>query len=85
MAKLTRRAFISTAGAVTGAAALSVAGPGIAAAAALSPAGTGPLPDEPVVAYVRDPKAGALSVMVGKREVTVKDRALVQRIVDAGR
>jgi hypothetical protein len=84
MAKVTRRAFISTAGAVTGAAALAAAGPGLVGAAErLGSAAGGDLPDEPVVAYVRNPKAGGLAVMVGDREVAVKDRGLVQRIVKA--
>ena len=85
MSRMSRRAFISSAGAVTGAAALGAAAIGApklaASAARLGPAG--PLPDGPVVAYVRDAKAGELAVMLGDREVAVKDAALVRRIVDA--
>jgi len=43
------------------------------------------LPDEPVVAYVRNPKAGDLRLMVGHREISVQDPTLVQRIVAAAR
>jgi len=85
MAKLTRRAFISTAGAVTGAAAITMAAPGMAAAAGLDPETGAPLPAEPFVAYVKDPSSGTVSVMVGQREVAIKDRALVRRIVNAAR
>jgi hypothetical protein len=85
MSKLSRRAFLSSAGAVTGAAALgaAVGVPKLAASAGLAKAPSGPLPDHPVVAYVRNPKKGELAVVVGDREVSVKDAALVQRIVDA--
>lgn len=87
MAKVTRRGFLSSAGAVTGAVALgaATAGPTLIAAATDVAAPTAALPDEPVVAYVRNPKAGELRLMVGHREVAVKDRALVQRIVAAAR
>jgi hypothetical protein len=84
MSRMSRRAFISTAGA-TGAAALGAAALGApqlaAATAKLGP--KGPLPDGSVVAYVRDAKAGEVAVMLGDREVAVKDAALVRRIVDA--
>lgn len=85
MSKLSRRAFLSSAGAVTGAAALgAVAGvPALAGGAGLAKAPSGPLPDGPVVAYVRNASKGELAVVVGEREVAVKDAALVRRIVDA--
>lgn len=85
MSKLSRRAFLSSAGAVTGAAALGAAGvPQLAAAAGLGAAASStPLPDAPVVAYVRNARKGELAVVVGEREVAVKDAALVRRIVDA--
>jgi len=85
MGKVTRRGFLSTAGAVTGAAALgaATAGPTLMAAAAEAATPAHPLPNEPVVAYVRDPKTGDLRLMVGHREVSVQDPALVQRILAA--
>lgn len=85
MSKLSRRAFLSSAGAVTGAAALgaAVGVPKLAGGMGLAKAPSGPLPDAPVVAYVRNARKGELAVVVGEREVAVKDVALVQRIVDA--
>ena len=86
MAKLSRRAFLSSAGAVTGAAALgAVAGvPSLASGVGLAAKRpSGPLPDGPVVAYVRNASKGELAVVVGEREVAVKDASLVRRIVDA--
>ena len=38
---------------------------------------------EPVVAYVQNPKAGVLHLMVGEREVIVEDHDLVARILNA--
>jgi hypothetical protein len=85
MAKVTRRGFLSSAGAVTGAVALgaATAGPRLISAAAEAAAPGHELPEEPVVAYVRNPKAGDVRLMVGHREVSVQDPALVQRILSA--
>ncbi len=87
MAKVTRRGFLSSAGAVSGAVALgaATAGPRLVAAAADVATPNHPLPDETVVAYVRNPKAGQIRLMVGQREVVVRDPGLVQRILAAGR
>jgi hypothetical protein len=38
---------------------------------------------EPVVAYVRDHRSSELQLMVGEREVIVRDRDLVNRILNA--
>jgi hypothetical protein len=38
---------------------------------------------EPVVAYVRDPGSGEISIMAGEREVTVQDPRLAARIARA--
>jgi hypothetical protein len=40
----------------------------------------GPVGSEPVVAYVKDPAKGEISVMSGDREVTVNDRALAAKL-----
>jgi hypothetical protein len=88
MGDMTRRRFIGAAGAVTGAAAISAVGPHLVAqAAGIDPAAldAGELPKQTVLAYVKDPASGTVSVMVGQREVTVTDRALVRRIVNAAR
>lgn len=83
MAKLSRRDFICSAGAVTGAAAIGTA-VGVPKLAGLGAnAASGPLPSKPVVAYVRDASRGELAVVVGDREVAVKDAALVRRLLDA--
>jgi hypothetical protein len=45
----------------------------------------GPVGSEPVVAYVKDPSSGEISVMSGDREVLVRDRKLAARIARAAR
>jgi hypothetical protein len=44
---------------------------------------TGPPPEEAVVAVVRDAKRGEVTVMSGTGEVTIRDRALVRRLLRA--
>jgi hypothetical protein len=41
------------------------------------------VPDEPLVAYVRDARRGEVTVTAGTREHTYRDRALVQRLLRA--
>ena len=45
----------------------------------------GPVPAEPVVAFVRDAKRGEVTVMAGTRETTYRDPALVARLEKAAR
>jgi len=40
---------------------------------------------DPVVAYVKDPSSGEISVMSGDREVTVRDHRLAAQIARAAR
>ena len=40
---------------------------------------------DPVVAYVKNPSRGEISLMVGEREVTVRDRRLAAQIARAAR
>jgi hypothetical protein len=40
-------------------------------------------PREPVIAYVRDAARGEVTVLSGTTETTYRDRALVQRLLDA--
>jgi hypothetical protein len=76
MSSATRRGFL----AMTGAGAAVVAAPGVVApAAAQAPAGAVKA-SGPLVAYVRDVRGGAVSIMVGDREVVVHDRDLVARL-----
>jgi anaerobic selenocysteine-containing dehydrogenase len=87
MERLSRRSFMKIAGAATGAAALAAAPP--IARAAVGEEGatrthpTADVPDEPVVAYVRDAARGEVTVTSGTAEHTYRDRALVQRLLKA--
>jgi anaerobic selenocysteine-containing dehydrogenase len=87
MERLSRRSFVKIAGAATGAAALAAAPP--IARAAVGEEGGRPIdpttgvPEEPLVAYVRDPERGEVTVASGTAEHTYRDRALVQRLLRA--
>ena len=76
------------AGAATGAAALATAPP-IARAAMGEEEGAqkidakSAVPEEPLVAYVRDAERGEVTVTSGTDEHTYRDRALVQRLLRA--
>ncbi len=74
----TRRRFIGATGA--GAAAVAVAP---AAAYAGDTARSRTSATEPVVAYVSDADSDELTLMVGEREVVVRDRDLVNRLLNA--
>jgi hypothetical protein len=39
----------------------------------------------PLVAYVRDPRTGEISVMAGERQVKLQDRKLAARLARAAR
>jgi hypothetical protein len=74
------------AGAATGAAALAAAPPIARAAVEEGAQRTKPttgVPEEPVVAYVRDAKRGEVTVTAGMAEHTYHDRALVKRLMRA--
>lgn len=83
-----RRSFVKRAGA----AGLSAAALGATAAA---PAGaearaeetepSGPVPAEPVVAFVRNAERGEVTVVSGSHETTYRDKALVSRLVKAAK
>ena len=90
MSDHTRRRFLALAGA--GAAAVSIAAAEPAEAKPAQP-GKSAQPEQPVtapagasgplVAYVSDVRSGAVSVMVGDREVVVNDHELVARLAHA--
>jgi anaerobic selenocysteine-containing dehydrogenase len=88
MERLSRRSFVKIAGAATGAAALAAAPP-IARAAMGDDDGAQPtepttgVPEEPLVAYVRDAQRGEVTVTSGTTEHTYRDRGLVRRLVQA--
>ena len=75
------------AGAATGAAALAAAPPIARAAVGEEDAqptnATTGVPEEPVVAYVRDAARGEVTVTSGTTEHTYRDHALVQRLLRA--
>jgi hypothetical protein len=79
MSGTTRRGFVKNSAAA--AAGMTVIGALVAEQAeAKLPAHSGP-----VVAYVRDPRTGEISVMAGEREVKVRDRKLATSIARAAR
>jgi hypothetical protein len=81
-----RRSFVKKAGAAgLGAAALGVTGAGSAGAEGRAEVTdpSGPVPSEPLVAYVRDVERGEVTVVSGTRETTYRDHALVKRLVKA--
>jgi hypothetical protein len=79
MSDLSRRSFVKTsAGAAAG---MTASGALIASRAeADTKAGS-----DPVVAYLKDPSSGEISVMTGDREVTVRDPKLAAQIARAAR
>jgi 3-hydroxyisobutyrate dehydrogenase-like beta-hydroxyacid dehydrogenase len=85
MSTFSRRSFFKAAGVATGTAMISISP---AAAAALEPAAkqtapSGPLPDEPIVAVIRNAELGEVTVLVGTTEQTYKDKQLVKRLLAA--
>jgi hypothetical protein len=80
MSDTSRRKFLAAAGAGTAATAVVSLSGGVADAATARRKGAA---TEPVVAFVQNPKAGVLHLMVGEREVIVEDHDLVARILNA--
>jgi hypothetical protein len=89
MERLSRRSFVKIAGAATGAAALAAAPPiaraGIGEEDAKHVDPSTGVPEEPVVAYVRDAQGGEVTVTSGTAEHTYRDRALVRRLLRAAK
>jgi hypothetical protein len=80
MSDFTRRGFVKTsAGAAAGMSAIG------ALAVAQAEADERAVGSDPVVAYIRDPRKGEISVMSGEREVRVRDPELAARIARAAR
>jgi hypothetical protein len=78
-----RLSLLKAAGLATGAAAVSASPALSAAMPATETAPSAPLPNEPVVAVVRDARLGEVTVMSGKTEKTYRDKVLVQRLLRA--
>ena len=88
MERLNRRSFVKVAGVATGAAALAATPPLARAAIEGSPEHIDPttgVPEEPVVAYVRDAQRGEVTVSQGTTEHTYRDRALTQKLLRAAK
>lgn len=87
MAELTRRGFIrsTSLGAVT-VGMLAVPGLATVTEAAAAPVKrTSSANHEPLVAYIRDAANGEISLMIGEREVVIRDHDLVARLHHAAR
>ena len=87
MAKLTRRDLIKQTSAGAAALGALAAVPGLAGAQGAPEAhAAGPSAADrngPLVAYLRDVAAGEIGLLVGTREIIVRDRELVQRLLRA--
>ena len=79
MSDTSRRNFLSVAGAGAAAGAVALAAGGAQVISRLR----GDSAKEPVVAHIADHKAATMTLMVGEREVLVKDRDLVIRLLNA--
>jgi hypothetical protein len=90
-----RRSFLQRSGGLAGVVAVSVATPAAVialdgTAQAETPAvpverGDGPLPSEPVMAYVSDPERSEVTVLSGTQETTFHDPVLARRLLKAAR
>lgn len=83
---ITRRQLLTTSiGAAAGITAVGsgLVVPALVAGSTRRPSGTGARSDTSIVAYVRAGSADELRLMVGNREVTVRDPELVGRLVAA--
>jgi hypothetical protein len=81
MSDLTRRGFVkNSAGAAAG---MTVVGALVAAGEADAKGGA--VGSKPVVAYVKDPRKGDISLMSGDHEVVVRDRKLAAQIARKAR
>ena len=83
MSTFSRRSFFKAAGVATGTAMISISP---AAAAAIEPGASettpsGPLPQEPIVAVVRNAELGEVTVLAGTTETTYTDKQLVKRLL----
>jgi hypothetical protein len=77
---LTRRRFVrNSAGAAAGITAIG------AMTASRADASASATHTEPVVAYLKNPSTGEISIMHGDRETVIHDRALAGRIARAAR
>ena len=86
MDSIGRRAFMKAAAVAAAAAGTAIAVPGAASAAARHRAVRGARAggaQGPVVAHVRNASSGEIALFVGTRQVTVRDRELAARLIEA--
>jgi hypothetical protein len=86
MSNLSRRSFLKGAGVAAGAAIVGASPLSAAAATEQAPelvAQPSLLPEEPLVAYVRDARTSEVTILVGTDEVTYRDPALAKRLLKA--
>jgi TAT (twin-arginine translocation) pathway-exported protein len=88
MSRTNRRTFLKAAGVATGAAIVGTV-PGVAEAAS-EPSRElvkepSRLPQEPLVAIVRDARKSEVTIVSGLHRATYRDRALVKRLLDVAR
>jgi len=79
MSDSTRRGFVKTSAAA--AAGMTVVGALVAEQAEAKAVSA----SAPVVAYIRNPRTGEISVMAGDREVKLQDRKIAARLARAAR
>ena len=79
MSDSTRRGFVKSSAAA--AAGVTVVGALLAEQADAEAAGE----SGPIVAYIRQPRTGEISVMAGERQVTLQDRKIAARIARAAK
>ena len=79
MTSPSRRGFLRSASVAAGAVAVTV-GVGAPAVSAAEPESSAAAHAGSFVAWVKDPRAGTIAVLVGEREVVVTDKKLAKRL-----
>jgi hypothetical protein len=81
MSAPSRRGFLRSASVAAGAVVVSAGvGSGVAHAAGSEAESSAPAHAGSFVAWVKDPRAGTIAVLVGEREVVVTDKKLAKRL-----
>jgi hypothetical protein len=85
MSTFSRRSLLRAAGIATGAAVISASPAGAAAfdPGAVEVVPSEPIPQEPILAVIRNPKAGEVTILSGVTETTYTDKLLVKRLLKA--
>jgi hypothetical protein len=84
MTDSSRRNFLKFASLGTAAAGVAVLAPSMTGTAeAAEPESSAPAHDGPFVAWIKDPAAGEIAVMVGQRELVYTDKKLAKKLAQA--